>query len=210
MTIVKAVNKLKSLRARRAARRKALPLAENHLVDPPGAELQPLTSKTFDEHVNSMKYTGTHLATEGVHSQIIVGQGEDQEKGPGNVVVAPPPRRMDSAVVLEDSEGEERAEANEKEQNCDRNDLTVPGEKKEETVHTHSPLDQSIPFLCIGPGKGEERGEFVVSESPTGTDEGVYEEAYKKEVERIKEEGKAVETNLTAESIGAVEGTGAK
>ena len=206
MTVVKAVNKLKSLRARRAARGKVFPSAGSHLADPPVAEPQPLTSKSFDENISSVKYTGTHLATEGVHSQIIVGQGQGQEKGPGNVIAAPPPpRRMDSAVVLEDSEGEERAEANEKEQNCNRNDLTDPGEKEDERVHAHSPLDQSIPFLCIGPGKGEEQEEFVVSESPTGTDEGVYEEAYKKEVERIKEEGKAMEPNLTAEAMGATE-----
>ena len=58
-----------------------------------------------------------------------------------------------------------------------------------ERLPAHSPLDQSIPFLCIGPEKGEEQEEFVVSESPTGTDEGVYEEAYENEAERIKGEG---------------------
>ena len=204
MTVVKAVNKLKALRARRAARTKVFPAG-----NPPSTEPRPLRLKCFDEDASSAKYTETHLATEEVHIQIIVGQGEGQEKGPENAIAVPPPRRMDSAVVLEDSEGEERAEANEKEQNWDGNGSTAPMAKKEERLPAHSPLDQSIPFLCIGPGKGEEE-EFVVSESPTGTDEGVYEEAYKNEAERIKGEGKAVETNCTAEGMGAVEGTGGK
>jgi len=199
MTVVKAVNKLKALRARRAAREKAFPSAGSHLADPPVAEPQPQRSKSLDENIsNPVKYTGVRLATEGIHRQIIVRQNEGQEGGPENVIVAPQPRRMDSAVVLEDSGGEERAETK---QNCDG--LTIPGVKEREIVHTHSPLDQTIPFLCIGPGKepvGEQ--EFMVSESPTGTDEGVYEKAYNKEMERVKGEGKAVETNSTAEDMG--------
>lgn len=175
----------------------------------PVAEPQPLRFKSLDENVSSAKYIEVHSATEGVHSQIIVGQGEDQEKGPRNVIVVPPPRRIDSAIVLEDSEGEERAEADEKGQNRDMKDFTVPGGKKEEVAHAYPPLDQPVPFLCVEPGK-EEQGEFVVSESPTGTDEGVYEEAYKKEAERIKGEGKVVETNSTADDMGAMEGTGTK
>lgn len=205
MTVVRAVNKLKALRTRRAARGKA---SLSAAADPPGAEPLSLKFKSFDGNFSSVKYTGTHLATEGVHSQIIVDHCKGQKNGPENAIAVPPPRRMDSAVVLEDSEGEERAEANEKEQTCDHNGLTVPGEKKEERVNAQSPLDQSIQFLCIEPGKGEDREEFVVRESPTGTNEGVYEEAYKKEVERINREGKAVETNITAEVMGAAEGTG--
>ncbi|KAF8416524.1 kinase-like domain-containing protein [Tirmania nivea] len=207
MTIVKAVNKLKALHARRAARGRAFLPAGSYLVDPPVVEPQPLRFQSLDENVSSARYAGIHLAAEGVHSQVIVGRDNGQEKGIGNFIAVPPPRRMDSAVVLEDSEGEERAKANEKERNCDGNGLTVPGEKKEERVHTHSHLDRQIPFLCIEPGK-EKQDEFVVNESPTGTDGGVYEEAYKKEVERIKGEGKAVETNSTAEGMGAADGAG--
>lgn len=200
MTVVKAINKLKSLRARNAARRNAYPSAGDHPSYLPHAGPQFPRSRSLggdDGDVRVVTHTEAHRATEGVHPHPVLCHRQRSAS------VAPPPRRMDSAIVLEDSEeGEELAAS--PDQIAENGDQKHSGrqEREGERGHAFSPLKEPIPFLSIGLGAADakqQQEEFVVSESPTGTDELVYEEAYANEVERIKNEGKTPYSNFVVE-----------
>ena len=62
----------------------------------------------------------------------------------------------------------------------------------------HDPREDEPLILDVGPGLPEEGLPHVISESPTGTDVNVYEEAYRQEVERIKRtKGRSATVYLT-------------
>lgn len=150
---VKAVNKLKSLRSRNAERRKAIASICEH---PTSTELVD-EGCTDDAHPTVV--TRAHLATE-------------TEKPV--TVVAPQPKRMDSAIALEDTKG--CAEDSDKE-----GERLVRGKRNEDEDRDDPSLpNKSVPFLNIGVdgADGEKQAEYVVTESPTRTPEHIYEEAY--------------------------------
>lgn len=157
---MKAVNKLKSLRARNVERRKAIA----SIYESPSPTS--LDSQSVDEDCTGTHATVTteaHLATE-------------TEKPV--MVVASPPKRMDSAVALEDTK--DCAEESDKE-----GQSMVHGERnKHEDGHALLLPKESVTFLNIGvDGVDGKKQEFVVTESPARTPEHIYEEAYEKAVE---------------------------
>ena len=188
---MKAVNKLKRLIARSAERRRVLQsLAPGDYKPKAPHPLQ--QSRSLDGE--DPKPPAQHLSAEGVHVEVIAG---DTEKP--SVVVALP-RRMDSAVALEDSEGSDTGSSASRRPPKPVSDQKQDGNEAHTRGHAVSPLDEPLPFLSIGGGVGagaattpcDADAAYVVSESPTATDEHVYEEAFVKEVERLREKGKQV------------------
>ena len=173
---MKAVNKLKGLRARKAERRKAIASISEV---PASTELPSPDPQSVDDDC-----TKTHATVPtGVHS------ATETEKP-----VASPPKRMDSAVALEDTK--DCTEDSDKES---RN--MVRGKRnKDEGGHTLSLQNESITFLNIGVdgADGRKQEEFVVSESPTMTPEHIYEEAYEKVI-GLKEATSEPISNLVLE-----------
>ncbi|KAF8473514.1 kinase-like domain-containing protein [Kalaharituber pfeilii] len=176
MTIVKALNKLKRLTAKKRAQRKMYPSAGRSEAVPPLAEHPLKRSKSLDGEQRGPP--GQHLSAEGVHPEPVVDQSRDTI-----LVVVAPPKRMDSAVALEDGEGSDG------------------GDKEHKQGQSLSPLKAPVPFLSIGVGgNGDNEDGCVVSESPTGTDENLYEEAYQREVDKIREKGKVPYGTALAEA----------
>ena len=80
------------------------------------------------------------------------------------------PRRMDSAVVLDDGEPGEYSSP-------------TPGASDTSGTQSVSQRRQLLPYLTIGDGgQGSPHG---ISESPICTEEGLYDEAYAKKVEVV-------------------------
>ena len=154
---VKAVNKLKSLRIRNAERRK--PIASiSESTELPGPDPQ-----SVDE------------CCTGAHATVITGVHSATETEKPVVVVASPPKRMDSAVALEDTK------------DCiDDSDKESERGKRTKDEGGHAlplPIEESIALLNIEvDGDRKKQEEFVVTESPTGIPENIYEEAYGKAI----------------------------
>jgi len=161
----------------------------SRIVAPPsllGRGYSSRKSKSQDTH--DRKPVEQALAAEGVHHELEVN--EDNVVSPQALIQdlssgrAPPHEVQGSENKI--SEGRS-AQAKETEtHHPPARQLTHPLDNNSRG-HAHDPLQDTL-YLDIGAGMERESGsEMCISESPTGTEDGIYEMAYREEMDKILE-----------------------
>jgi calcium/calmodulin-dependent protein kinase kinase 2 len=190
---MKAVNKFKSLLWRRRPELMTGILGQDiRMVQPPlqldSKEDQPLNrTKSFD--LDSRRPAEGALVSEGVHREI-------EKNNTGEPI--PLLQRMDSAITIKPgalTEKHERPVPHHKGHHTMDSSRSPPQLDTRRTQsfgergHAHDPMDEEPLWLGIGPGEDIEIPPEtpICAESPTAAEFNIYDTAYQREVERIRE-----------------------
>ncbi|KAH8150009.1 uncharacterized protein LAJ45_06162 [Morchella importuna] len=202
MAVVRAVKKLRRLTFRRSKGPLSSSSDNTHSISDPSNDKLPQRSRSLN--TDNRKHLEQKLAVSGVSKAISME----------SVAKALPdkPRRLDSAIELEDTDMSEYLPEESKKRDdvdCVSVKSTDPigsdmggslVKKNGEKAQAASPFNEPPLLLHIGTGSDyhmPEDTEFV-SESPTLTNENVYEEAYRNDVARIhREQGQTANVYLT-------------
>jgi len=156
---------------------------------------QALTSEGEHEHALSRTTSLDRRAVEGA----LVTEGVHRPITPIMKNSMPLVDRMDSAIMLDGSPKHDKEASHDQGHRLHLNGSPTPpistephtkfsGEAPGERGHAHDPMEEEPLFLGIGTGgHNDDSSAASIAESPTAADFSIYDTAYQKEVERIRE-----------------------